>query len=805
VFVFHQKLFSISSFIASINSPPSWQLFYLFKEGAAMFTMSRPRNAYKATNNKALTIDNCTNNPSGSSGFVYSPLHNPTKEIRLLVLKSKYQSECGSYGHNIECSLRLVPLYLLSITNYEALSYTWGSPEDGVREIRLGGKPFNVRINLWWALDHLRYSDQPRILWIDALCIDQSNDIERGHQVRQMGLVYSEASKVIIWLGLPAANSNAAFEFIADSNAASLDIQAGAYEISNPFHTTNLNAFFALCERGYWSRLWVVQEIVLARELMVRCGPDEATWTAFSRALQGYEYYDRIKSSLPYLFDRQRNDRYYECRLLNLLEACQTSKCADPRDKVYGLLGLANDCGEDELVVDYSKTVYEVYRDVIAFHSSRTRSRQLLSPRRDLDVVRFSQILQKSLQGLLRNNNISPDAEYGRLQATSHHHVQPQLIMATGVYAGRIVETEHPFIKPPPDPLTRLQSNTTGASIPVVDTSIFGLPGAYLKLESPYYSGDNHLLNEFDDSQAVPWLSAELDAVDVESDAETGKAQHSDILSSPAPVSSSSPLSSVSSNPATPLRQPPTATETFLSRFPELTDIDLEKAVDISSKTSYICCKCHNDHQPPSVAHNALSIYRRERRPKGSRISKPTRQSTRPRSRFHALISGEKLPFQQDAKKDTNGIVERTMPLLHNIPDVRQSVPSIITCTPRRRRSNLHPSDPQPPLIGIGPPNSRKGDIVVQFMDCDVAAVIRSTEPPATESTCGDTSGNGSKYYEVVGRALLLTGSENANAAPSAESKAQPRFPSPRHTVRDNVPDQLSCYLDVETLWALTR
>ncbi|PMD67660.1 uncharacterized protein K444DRAFT_606565 [Hyaloscypha bicolor E] len=149
------------------------------------------------------------------------------------------------------------------------------------------------------------------------------------------------------------------------------------------------------------------------------------------------------------------------------------------------------------------------------------------------------------------------------------------------------------------------------------------------------------------------------------------------------------------------------------------------------------------------------------------------------------------------------------MPLLHEIPGVRLPVPSIITYVPRSRKSNLHPSDPQPPLVGIGPPNSRKGDIIVQFMDCDVAAVIRSTEPPAAESTCDGTSGstcaNGSKYYEVVGRALLLTGSKNANAAPSVESKVQPRFPSPRHTARDNVPDQLSCYLDVETLWALTR
>jgi hypothetical protein len=221
-----------------------------------------------------------------------------------------------------------------------------------------------------------------------------------------------------------------------ESGAAFLCIQCiNSFEDRSAFFTgieaSNLDVFFDLCERDYWARLWVVQEIVLAKQLEVYCEHNVATWTAFSRTLQQCQRYDRIKNSLPYLFDRQRSDRYYECRLLNLLEACQASKCSDPRDKVYWLLGLANDCSEDKLAVGYSNPLHDVYRDVIMFQSSGAHTKQyLLSPTKDLHVVRFSQMLQRSLQSLPGNNNISPDAAIARLEPKTHNH------MATIIHYG---------------------------------------------------------------------------------------------------------------------------------------------------------------------------------------------------------------------------------------------------------------------------------------------------------------------------------------------------------------------------------
>src|ERR1700710_276796 len=112
----------------------------------------------------------------------YSPLSLSSSEIRLLRL------EPGSTGEIIKCSLFRVDLN--DSPQYEALSYMWG-PKD-TKPLELNGKPHLVRENLWQALNPLRFQDQPRILWIDALCIDQKNVLERNHQVMQMHLIYKK-------------------------------------------------------------------------------------------------------------------------------------------------------------------------------------------------------------------------------------------------------------------------------------------------------------------------------------------------------------------------------------------------------------------------------------------------------------------------------------------------------------------------------------------------------------------------------------------------------------------------------------
>lgn len=87
-----------------------------------------------------------------------------------------------------------------SAIEYEALSYTWGSI-DKTHTIMIDNYELPITENLFIALQHLRSAHQDRILWVDAICIDQENLEERGHQVGQMARIYRTAKRVLIWLG----------------------------------------------------------------------------------------------------------------------------------------------------------------------------------------------------------------------------------------------------------------------------------------------------------------------------------------------------------------------------------------------------------------------------------------------------------------------------------------------------------------------------------------------------------------------------------------------------------------------------
>jgi hypothetical protein len=132
---------------------------------------------------------------NGVNTTLYSPIDS-VDGFRLLVLKP------GPNSSEIECNL--VAANSIEGLQYQALSYEWGSPDDP-KHIKLNGVSVSVRQNLWWALWHLRKARATeRIIWIDALSINQMDDKERGHQVALMGRIFRNAD-VICWLGRPKA------------------------------------------------------------------------------------------------------------------------------------------------------------------------------------------------------------------------------------------------------------------------------------------------------------------------------------------------------------------------------------------------------------------------------------------------------------------------------------------------------------------------------------------------------------------------------------------------------------------------
>ena len=141
--------------------------------------------------------------PQGTSkkhSYLYSPLQASSEEIRLLTLLP------GPFGTAIQCELHTTNLNKDSPPRYEALSYAWGSEEDPVIiYIEKGTLP--VTQNLAGALQHLRYPDRSRTLWIDAICVNQKDLSERSQQVARMADIYTLADCVVVWLGPEADDS----------------------------------------------------------------------------------------------------------------------------------------------------------------------------------------------------------------------------------------------------------------------------------------------------------------------------------------------------------------------------------------------------------------------------------------------------------------------------------------------------------------------------------------------------------------------------------------------------------------------
>lgn len=134
---------------------------------------------------------------TSEEGFFYRPLQN-TNAFRLLILHQ------GSQGQPIHCSLEHDSA--LNPALYEALSYVWG--DVSVREpIVLENGILFLTSNLFSTLEHVRYPHRDRVLWADAICIDQDSYSERSQQVLLMAKIYSNAYRVLLWLGRESGDS----------------------------------------------------------------------------------------------------------------------------------------------------------------------------------------------------------------------------------------------------------------------------------------------------------------------------------------------------------------------------------------------------------------------------------------------------------------------------------------------------------------------------------------------------------------------------------------------------------------------
>lgn len=302
--------------------------------------------------------------------------------IRLLELDK------GLPGSPVSGSLRetRLPEDLDSSPEYTALSYTWGSPEDVCPQpIWIDGQPMQVRNNLMAALQALRHHDESMTLWIDAICINQCDIPEKNHQVASMARIYRAAEAVKIWLGPDGEGSAMAMAYVRDMSRTLTRSTTSSSYSSSPVQDPPLpsdatvGAFHALMARSYWTRAWIIQEVILGKEIDLHCGPRVVEWETMVEAYKSLPHSSgsssqsqRASPARNLMLRREtamQPDRpLQEQTLERLIRVHQHSECADRRDRVFALLSLAVDCASGQgIVADYAMARFELLVQVLMF------------------------------------------------------------------------------------------------------------------------------------------------------------------------------------------------------------------------------------------------------------------------------------------------------------------------------------------------------------------------------------------------------------------------------------------------------
>ncbi|RVX74328.1 hypothetical protein B0A52_01453 [Exophiala mesophila] len=293
--------------------------------------------------------------------YSYRPLDKHARTIRLI---SKVHM--GQHGE-ITLSLGRVDLEDAR-DNYTAISYTWGTDKPKHR-VWIDGRYLMLRKNIWLFLKYYCDSDQkkmPTKLWADSICIDQENIAERGHQVMFMRDIFHGAANVVIWLAEASINSSL-MELESYRWLDQMDQMGRADPVQ--YHA-QLEKFKRqhvqpILDHPYWRRLWVIQEVLLAKNVSIALGDEFESLQSFGRVLGWHDFGAGVLLN-KFVSPRglESESCIHEARDLHgLIEIYGGQECSDIRDKIYGVLGMSISRGR--LVADYHCDVVQLASKVL--------------------------------------------------------------------------------------------------------------------------------------------------------------------------------------------------------------------------------------------------------------------------------------------------------------------------------------------------------------------------------------------------------------------------------------------------------
>jgi hypothetical protein len=324
------------------------------------------------------------NNRLSSSREQYRYSSLPMRNVRLIRLHP------GNINEHISCDLVWHPIDTLP--DFEALSYTWGKPGI-VIPICCDGSSLGIQSNAWYALHQLRSEYTAKLLWIDAICINQGDLQEKSLQLQLMKDIYSKATQVQVWLGYAIPGMELGFDPIYTLSALraseTVDAQRSTLNDENLGTLglpTSTNVAWKALDYLLWEtwflRIWIIQELSLARTAIMMYRSRSCTWTQMQMAAHfildhSLTFITGVDPSLVLRLEKLTGLAGKGTTAFELAQAARGSLATDLRDKIYGLLGLASDV--QNIVPDYTLSNTEAYRRLALHKLAQSSDLEILN------------------------------------------------------------------------------------------------------------------------------------------------------------------------------------------------------------------------------------------------------------------------------------------------------------------------------------------------------------------------------------------------------------------------------------------